>query len=121
MKLPIDTSKYYPPKEDQYETLFRKKDKILSNLKIKFDSLSINSSISNRDLQREIARFLYKEMYIFHGIKIIRDPRSLSDLANALYRCVRPNEEQAMEIFFPETNRRISSEKKYHTILYANN
>lgn len=121
MKIPIDTSKFYPTKSEQYETLFRKNDKIIWNLKIKFDSLRIKSSISNRELQREIAKFLYNQMYIYHELKIIKDPRSLAQLGDAFYRCVRPNEEHAFEIFFPETNRRISTELKYKAMLYAGN
>lgn len=119
MKLPRDTSKFYPSREEQVEVLFRKNDKNILDLKNRF--LTEIVDLSNRDLKGRISRFLYEEMYIFHRIKILRTAEAREQLAVALYHCVRPQPELAMCMFFPVDNKRISQELKYSNILYAGN
>ena len=119
MKLPKDTSKYYPSQEDQIQLLFRNNNPKLFEIKNRIrDNWQLNADLCPHKYKEILAKALYSEMFIFHRIKIPTDRRAYTELADALYRCLRPDQEEALGIFYPDISTKKVQLKKYYDYIY---
>lgn len=116
MKLPKDTSKYYPSQEDQVATLFRKNNPKLYEIKKLI--LTEIADLPTSKYKEALAKVLYTEMFINHRIKIPTDKRAYTELADAVYRCLRPDDSESLALFFPDESTKKVHLKKYYDYIY---